>query len=157
MFYKSLVLTLTSSLLTAAFALVSINGAAAEEKKNYVGATLGLPGGGTLIGVNGKFGVADSISARPFAQFLSSGGATLSVYGVSGTYDFKIPQSDLTPYAGIGVAGASVSGLGYTYSGGSGVYIEAGADYNFSDSFVANANYKFNSLGYLSLGAGYRF
>jgi outer membrane protein W len=126
MFYKSLFLTVTSSLLTAAFALVSINGAAAEEKKSYIGATLGLPGGGTLI-------------------------------GVSGTYDFKLPQSEITPYAGIGVAGASLSGNGFTYSGGSGVYIEAGADYNISDSFVANANYKFNSLGYFSIGAGYRF
>jgi opacity protein-like surface antigen len=156
MFHKSLVLTLTSSLLTAAFALVSMNGAAAGDK-NYVGATIGLPGGGTLFGVNSKFGVADSISARPFAQFLSSGGATLSVYGVSGTYDFKLPQSDLTPYAGVGVAGASISGGGATYNVGSGVYFEAGADYNFSDNFVANANYKFNSLGYLSIGAGYRF
>jgi opacity protein-like surface antigen len=155
MFYKSLVLTLTSSLLTAAFALVSINGAEAGEK-NYVGATLGLPGGGTLFGVNSKFGVADSISARPFAQFSSSGPVTLSVYGVSGTYDFKIPDSDLTPYAGIGVAGASVSGFGATYSVGSGLYLEAGADYNISDNFVANANYKTN-LGYFSIGAGYRF
>jgi Opacity family porin protein len=156
MFYKSLVLTLTSSLLTAAFALVSMNGAAAGDK-NYVGATIGLPGGGTLFGVNSKFGIADSISARPFVQFLSSGGATLSIYGVSGTYDFKLPQSDLTPYAGVGVAGASISGGGATVNVGSGVYFEAGADYNFSDSFVANANYKFNSLGYLSIGAGYRF
>jgi opacity protein-like surface antigen len=163
MSYKSYISAATASLLTAALMLISATGAMAGEDKNYVGPTIGFPGGGTLFGVTSKFGVADNISARPFAQFASlsytGGSGSLAVYGASATYDFKVPKSGFTPYAGIGIAGAtvSVSGAGYSGSGSaSGLYFEGGADYTVSDSIVLNANYKTN-IGYFSIGAGYQF
>jgi opacity protein-like surface antigen len=164
MSYKSFISVAAASFSTAALMAVSATGAmAGEETKNYVGPTIGFPNGGTLFGVTSKFGIADNISARPFVQFASlsytGGSGSLTVYGASATYDFNIPKSGFTPYAGIGIVGAtvSVSGAGYSGSGsGSGLYFEGGADYTVSDSIVLNANYRSN-IGYLSIGAGYQF
>jgi opacity protein-like surface antigen len=156
-----------------------------EKKKNYVGFTVGsiilnIP----AYGINAKFEVADNISVRPFIQFAklprviresvrsnTSGGdinASGALYGVSATYDFNIPKSEVAPYAGIGLVSASgnVSYTGANKNSGSGsgsaspLFIEIGADYNFTENVVINANYKFSpqeDFGLLSFGAGYRF
>jgi opacity protein-like surface antigen len=85
------------------------------------------------------------------------------VYGVSATYDFSVAKSDLISYAGIGIANASgsvsysrpVTGSQSSFT--SPIFIEIGADYNFTDNITINANYKFQDLGFLSFGAEYRF
>ncbi|WP_295621520.1 outer membrane beta-barrel protein [Chamaesiphon sp. GL140_3_metabinner_50] len=154
-----------ASLLTVSCTLLSAGGASAQEKTSYVGLSLSSIGGTTFYGVNSKFKVADSISARPFFQFASassgSTSATLSVYGASATYDFSLPSTQFAPYAGIGYLGASLSATGPGGSGsinlGSGIYFEAGTDYNITDSIALNANYKFKDNGYFSFGGAYRF
>ena len=136
-----------------------------------------VPGTGatlTAYGVTGKIEVADNISVRPFVTFGSGSSPTLSVagftgnvnyssttYGVSGTYDYTIPNSDFTPYGGAGFYSNSVNtsvtpnifGVGTTSQ--SGLYFEAGVDYQISDSIILNANYK--SVNGLGIAVGYGF
>jgi opacity protein-like surface antigen len=155
MSYKSYISAATASLFAAAFMLVSATGAMAGEEKSYVGPTLSPGFGVTLFGVAAKFPVAENISARPFFQFGSLSGVNLSLYGASATYDFKIPNSEFKPYAGLGLVGASVSAAGSSFSSAaSGLYLELGTDYAVSDSIVLNAAYR---GGLLSIGAGYQF
>ncbi len=135
-----------------------------SSKKNYVGPTIGFGNNITVYGVTSKFAVSDNISVRPFFQFGSGSSgpvsANVTLFGTTATYDFSLPQSDFSPYAGIGYlsASATVSVPGASFSGtGSGIYFEVGSDYNVSDSIAINANYKFRDGGYLSIGGGYRF
>jgi opacity protein-like surface antigen len=136
-----------------------------------------IPGTGatlTAYGVTGKIEVADNISVRPFFTFGNGSSATVSVaglsgnvnyssttYGVSGTYDYKIPNSDFTPYGGAGFYSNSVSTsvtpniLGVGTNSQSGFYLEAGVDYQVSDSIILNANYK--SVNGLGIAVGYGF
>lgn len=132
-----------------------------SSKKNYVGPTISLGSGATLFGVNSKFGATDNISVRPFFQFASVDGASVSFYGASATYDFVSPQSTMfTPYAGLGYIGVTVSAGSFSGSG-SGLYGEVGADYNASDSIVLNTSYRSilsaGGGGYFSIGGGLKF
>ena len=145
------------------------------NKRNYVGLTVGSIFQIPAYGLTAKIGVADNISVRPFIQFAKVPRIVSSfdgandvnidgfIYGLSATYDFNIPKSDFIPYAGIGLANASgtATSSNPTPSSSSGftspVYIELGADYNFTDNITINANYKFQDLGFFSFGAGYRF
>jgi opacity protein-like surface antigen len=154
MSYKSYISAATTSLLTAAFMAISAAGAIAGEEKSYVGPIVSPGFGATLFGVAAKFPVAENISARPFFQFASQGGANLSYYGASATYDFKIPNSEFKPYAGLGFAGISVSAGGFGGASVSGLYFDLGTDYAISDSIVLNAAYR---GGLFSVGAGYQF
>jgi opacity protein-like surface antigen len=136
-----------------------------------------IPGTGatlTAYGVTGKIEVADNISVRPFFTFGSGSSPTIAVagftgsvnyssttYGVSGTYDYKIPNSDFTPYGGAGFYSNSVNTsvtpniLGVGTNSQSGLYLEAGVDYQVSDSIIINANYK--SVNGLGIAVGYGF
>jgi opacity protein-like surface antigen len=166
MFNKFLTSILTSSVLVATIAVISATGATAQSaKKNYIGPSIGFgsAGGGsaTLFGVNSKFGVADSVSIRPYAQFGSVGGVSITSYGATATYDFNLPQSELTPYAGIGYGGVSASAGGQSGSGG-GLAIEFGADYNVNDSVALNASYRILNISGASastfnIGGGFKF
>ena len=168
MSFKSYLLTATASLLTTAVLTLSASGTMAQTK-NYAGLSLSSVESRTAFGINSRFGVAENISVRPYIQVISesAGGGTVttSLYGVSATYDFKMPKSELTPYVGIGLqsASASVSGGGSsaTFTGETGAYFEGGVDYAVSDSIVLNANYKSRyytgSSGYFTVGAGYNF
>jgi opacity protein-like surface antigen len=136
-----------------------------------------IPGTGatlTAYGVTGKIEVADNISVRPFFTFGNGSSSTISVagftgsvnyssttYGLSGTYDYKIPNSDFTPYGGAGFYSNSVNTsvtpnvLGVGTTSQSGLYFEAGVDYQVSDSIIVNANYK--SVNGLGIAVGYGF
>jgi Outer membrane protein beta-barrel domain len=147
------------------------------DKKNYVGVTVGSFLNIPVYGIGAKFGIADNISVRPFIQFgkvpqsllnLADANNNVSIsgfiYGLSATYDFNIPSSDLAPYAGIGLANASgsyVNNNPNTFQGGSSftspVYVELGADYSLTNDVTINVNYKFQDLGFFSFGAGYKF
>lgn len=119
----------------------------ANPKKPYVGAGYSLNGLSGLT-VMGRVPVAESISIRPEVAFTSFG----TLFGASGTYDFTIPESKLTPYAGIGfitLTGNGYSGGGFTYG--------VGADYEVSDSVVLNAEVSLNGFTTLRIGAGYEF
>jgi opacity protein-like surface antigen len=136
-----------------------------------------VPGTGatlTAYGVTGKIEVADNISVRPFFTVGNGSSPTISIagftgnvnyasttYGLSGTYDYKIPNSDFTPYGGAGFYSNSVSTsvtpniLGVGTTNQSGFYFEAGVDYQVSESIVVNANYK--SVNGLGIAVGYGF
>jgi hypothetical protein len=153
--WKSSIFAATSSILTAALILLSVSSAsAAEDKQNYVAPSIGFVNSNTLYGVNAKFGLAENISLRPFIQYKNSGTGTGTAYGTSVTYNFQIPSSRLIPYLGIGAAEVTTTG---SSSGNGGVYFEGGVDYNASDNFVINANYKSASSTWINIGAGYRF
>jgi hypothetical protein len=117
-----------------------------QNKKNYIGPAVTFGNGSTVFGATSRFGLADNISVRPFLAFGS--GSTL--FGGSATYDFNI-NGGFTPYGGVGLF--SNSGFGSS----NGLYFELGADYNASDTFVLNANHRFNSGGITSVGAGLKF
>ena len=152
---KSSILAATFSILTAASVLLSVSSASAsEDKQNYVAPTVGFFGGNTLYGINTKFGIAENVSLRPFIQLNSSGTGSVTIYGASATYNLKIPDSKLVPYLGLGASAISATG---TARGSGGVYFEGGIDYNASDSFVINANYKSAADTWINIGAGYRF
>ena len=152
---------LSALTLLAATAIIS-NAAPAQASeltssptKNYVGPSVALNSGLTGFGVVGKFGVAENISIRPFANFYGANGVTLAVYGASATYDYNFPNSNITAYGGLGFAGGTISGGGQTYSGlANGVTFTLGADYHVSDSITVNVN---SNLTGLNIGAGYSF
>jgi hypothetical protein len=153
--WKSSIFAATSSILTAALILLSVSTASAgEDKQNYVAPSIGFVNGNTVYGINAKFGIAENVSLRPFIQSKSSGTGTGTAYGASVTYNFQIPSSRLIPYLGIGAAEVATTG---TASGNGGFYFEGGVDYNASDNFVINANYKSASSTWINIGAGYRF
>lgn len=137
------------------------NAMAQDAKKNYVGPSIGFANGTTLFGVNSKFGVSDNVSVRPYAQFGSIGGISITSYGATATYDFSIPKTDFAPYAGIGFGGLTGSAGGASASA-SGLALEFGSDYNVSDSIALNANYRIltngNGNGSLfNIGGGFKF
>jgi outer membrane protein W len=135
-----------------------------SNNKNYIGPQITV-GNATGFGVNSKFGVADNISIRPFATIYSFSNLNVTFIGAAATYDFNLDQpgqspSGFSPYAGLGyeaiIASGSIAG---SPAGGSvaGLYAEVGTDYHLNDSFLLNANYRFKSLGALSIGAGFKF
>ena len=154
--WKSSIFAATSSILTAALILLSVSDvSASEDNQNYVAPSIGFLNGSTFYGVNAKFGlVAENIALRPFIQYANSGSGSATIYGTSVTYNFKMPISALIPYLGLGTAGISTTG---TATGNGGFYFEGGVDYNASDNFVLNANYKTASNSWINIGAGYRF
>jgi opacity protein-like surface antigen len=117
-----------------------------QNQKNYIGPAVTFGGGSTVFGATSRFGIADNISVRPFLAF----GSGATVFGGSATYDFNI-NGGFTPYGGAGLYSSS------SLFSNSGLYFEIGADYNASDTFVLNANHRFNSGGITSIGAGFKF
>jgi acetyltransferase-like isoleucine patch superfamily enzyme len=165
---------LISVISIAAISAISICAAPAhsetnQNNKNYIGPQVSLSGGATGFGVNGKIGVADNISVRPFASIYSfsipGNNLNITFVGASATYDFNLsqagqPPSAFAPYAGIGYEAILASGqIGNNVArgAGSGLYGEIGTDYHFNESFLLNANYRIQGLGGLSVGGAYKF
>jgi hypothetical protein len=122
-----------------------------QNKHNYVGPAVSFGSNTTAVGATSRFGIAETLSVRPFLAI----GNGSSIFGGSVTYDFNLDTGEgqsngFTPYAGAGIIGSS--GLG-----SSGVYLEIGADYNASETIVLNANHRFNSGGFTSVGVGLKF
>ena len=152
--WKSSIFAATSSILTAALILLSVsNASASEDKQNYIAPSVGFFST-TIYGVNTKFGLGENVALRPFIQYANSGRGSITLYGGSVTYNFKIPSSGLIPYLGVGAGAVATTG---TSTGSGGVYFEGGVDYNASDNFVINANYKTSASSWINIGAGYRF
>ena len=153
--WKSSIFAATSSILTAALILLSVSTASAsEDKQNYIAPSVGFFNGTTIYGVNMKFGLGENVALRPFIQYANSGKGSVTLYVGSITYNFKIPSSGLIPYLGVGAGAVATTG---TSTGSGGVYFEGGVDYNASDNFVINANYKTSASSWINIGGGYRF
>jgi hypothetical protein len=151
--------------LATAFAVVSItaiaNPAQAQslknKKKNYIGPAVTLGSDVSAFGVNSRFGLSDNFSIRPFIEFATIQGLSITLLGAAATYDFNISQSDFQPYAGLGYIGASITD-GVNSISGSGIYGIIGVDYSLSDSLGLNANYRItNGGGLFNIGAGLKF
>jgi hypothetical protein len=140
------------ALLAAATTICTATPATAGEsaRKSYVGPTITSVYGITGFGVNSRFGIADNISARPFAIFFSENGASATVFGSYLTYDYNFPSSDWTISGGIGFA----TGSGSNGRQASTFGLTIGADYRISDSITLNARGASNEV---TLGAGFNF
>jgi hypothetical protein len=115
----------------------------ASPKKSYVGPRVIL-NGLSSVGVAGRFSVAENVSIRPHIGFSSLG----TTFGADATYDFSIPDSKITPYAGIGF---ETGGFGSGITGG------IGADYDLSESIVLNTELSLiNGVG-IGVGLGFQF
>jgi hypothetical protein len=103
--------------------------------------------------VNGKFGIAESISIRPIIAF----GSGSTGIGASATYDFNLPGQSSTkfePFAGIGF-------LTNTSAGGNGIfYAQVGTDFDITENIVLNGDLKIPLNGgstNFGIGAGFKF
>lgn len=96
---------------------------------NSIGPSVVFGGGNTSFGVDGKFGIADNWSLRPFAVFPSGGATSI---GTSLTYDFDLRRSanTITPFLGAGVD--FVTGGTSNTTG----FVTAGADLHLSRQFA---------------------
>jgi len=120
----------------------------------YIAPSVSFGGGQTAFGVDGKFGIADNISLRPYVYFPSAG----TQFGGSVTYDWDLRQASLpiTPFIGLGVSFQTGNNNGSTG------YAQAGADLNISENIallgavgIPFGNNNFSTA--VTLGAGLRF
>jgi hypothetical protein len=122
---------------------------------NTIGPSVILGNGDSVFGINGKFGVADNVSIRPYVNF-PSGGTNL---GASVTYDWNLSRTgnSIQPFAGVGLNVAS-GGNQSTTNG----FLQAGADFNVNESIalLAAVNVPLsnqNNGTSVTLGAGLHF
>jgi hypothetical protein len=124
---------------------------------NTIGPSVTFGNGQSTFGIDGKFGVADNISIRPFVAF-PTGGTSL---GASLTYDFDLRQAanPITPFVGVGLDVGIPSGGGTSATTG---FFQLGADFNVSKQFalLGSVNIPFSNQNgdtSVTLGAGLRF
>jgi hypothetical protein len=125
---------------------------------NTIGPSVSFGGGQSVFGIDGKFGIADNFSIRPFVAFPTGG----TSYGASLTYDWDLRQAaaPITPFLGLGVdvSNSNTAGTNSVTTG----FFQAGADFNVTDSFallgsVAIPFSSQNTNTSVTLGAGLRF
>ena len=147
-------LMLCSSLLAVGISVP----ARSQLVKNAVGPALLIGNGTTSIGVDARFGLGDSLAARPFIFFPSGG----TLFGSSLTYEFepsRLSKFQMNPYLGGGVA------IGAASNGGTSstiVFFTGGADFELNESIDLKASLNIpltsnNSSTDVRLGAGFRF
>ena len=132
--------------------------ARSQVVKNTVGPALLIGNGTTSIGVDARFGVSDTLAARPFIFFPSGG----TLFGSSLTYEFepsRLSKFLMNPYVGGGIA------IGAASNGGSSstiVFFTGGADFELNENIDLKASLNIpltsnNSSTDVRLGAGFRF
>jgi hypothetical protein len=141
---------------TSVLAVAQVPAMAGGVGNNTIGPSVRLGNGNSVFGVDGKFGLADNISLRPYVAFPSGG----TNFGTSLTYDFDLRRSanPITPFIGAGID------IGSSNNGGNSVttgFAQVGADFNVSDQFalLGSVNIPFSGNGStnVTLGAGFRF
>jgi hypothetical protein len=132
--------------------------AKSQVVKNTVGPALLIGNGSTSIGVDARFGLSDTLAARPFIFFPSGG----TLFGSSLTYEFepsRLSKFQMNPYLGGGVA------IGAATNGGSSstiIFFTGGADFELNQNIDLKASLNIpltsnNSSTDVRLGAGFRF
>jgi hypothetical protein len=150
------ILSAIIAIVTTAVAVTQMPNAAQAGGKgfNQIGPSVTFGGGDTVFGINGKLGIADNLSLRPFVTFPSSA----TTFGSSLTYDWDLGRTaPLTPFVGAGIAIASVAGTTQTDG-----FAELGADFNLNKDFslIGLVDIPFNSNNAstsVTLGANFRF
>lgn len=151
----------------ATFATVVLLSSAAQASEppaneNFVGPTITFGNGQSIVGIGGKFKVADQISLRPSYNFANLSGTGVTVVGGSATYEFEIPGSGIQPFAGAGVNFYNVNTTSQNTSSSAG-FVQAGVDIRAGESLAVTGDVKVPlgssaPLGtVVSFGGGYRF
>jgi opacity protein-like surface antigen len=144
--------TILASLVAAAIVQAPTAALAGGIGNNYIAPSVTFSSG-TAFGVDGKFGIADNISLRPYVFFPSAG---IQV-GSSVTYDWDLRQASLpiTPFIGLGALFQTGNESRST------VYAQVGADLNISENIALLGAVAFpfsnNFVTGVTLGAGLRF
>lgn len=141
---------------------------AAEKSKN-VGISVSLD---NTLGVQAEFNIQQPFSAQVFYKTNTGGfygspfsfkNTNYSAIGVAGIYDLSkianIPNPQIHPYAGVGLytvsSGHSSTGAAVSPPVNGGIYLVAGAKYEFSPELNFDAN--INILSGLTIGANLKF
>ncbi len=144
------------TVLASVLAVTQVPAMAGGVGNNTIGPSVRLGNGNSIFSIDGKFGVADNLSLRPYVAFPS--GATS--FGTSLTYDFSVRRTPITPFIGAGIDIASANNLPGSSSTTTG-FAQIGADFNISRDFglLGSVNIPFNSSRgtNVTLGAGLRF
>lgn len=148
--------TLTAlTVLASVLAVTQVPAMAGGVGNNTIGPSVRLGNGNSIFSIDGKFGVADNLSLRPYVAFPSGG----TDFGTSLTYDFNLRRTPVTPFigAGVNIGTANIPGASSTTTG----YAQLGADFNVSRDFglLGSVNIPFSSSNgtNVTLGAGLRF
>ena len=148
--------TLTAlTVLASVLAVTQVPAMAGGVGHNTLGPSVRLGNGSSIFSIDGKFGVANNLSLRPYVAFPS--GATN--FGTSLTYDFDLRRTPVTPFigAGIDIGTSNIAGASNSTTG----FAQVGADFNLSRDFalLGSVNIPFTSSGgtNVTLGAGLRF
>jgi hypothetical protein len=149
--------TLTAlTVLAGVLAVAQVPALAGGVGHNTLGPSVRLGNGNSIFSIDGKFGVADNLSIRPYVAFPAGG----TNFGTSLTYDFDLRRTPITPFigAGVDIGTANVPGSASSTTG----FAQLGADFNISRDFalLGSVNIPFNGNGRstnVTLGAGLRF
>jgi hypothetical protein len=148
--------TLTAlTILAGVLAATQLPAMAGGVGNNTIGPSVRLGNGNSVLSIDGKFGVANNVSLRPYVAFPSNG----TDFGTSLTYDFSAHRTPFTPFigAGVNIGTANIPGSASTTTG----FAQLGADFNISRDFglLGSVNIPFSSGGgtNVTLGAGLRF
>jgi hypothetical protein len=148
--------TLTAlTVLASVLAVTQVPAMAGGIGHNTIGPSVRLGNGNSIFSIDGKLGIADNLSLRPYVAFPSGG----TNFGTSLTYDFDLRRTPVTPFigAGIDIGTANLPGSASSTTG----FAQIGADFNVSRDFalLGSVNIPFSSSGgtNVTLGAGLRF
>jgi hypothetical protein len=157
---SNIAITLTAALSSGYCA--GIARADLNYRKNFVGPSLSIGNGQSILGIEGRINIMDKIAVRPSYSFANLAGAGVTVFGGSATYDLSSDNSQLTPFVGLGMNFYTVNVGGVTGTSNTG-FAQAGVDINLDRGIALTGDIKvpFNASSPLgtvfSVGGGYRF
>jgi hypothetical protein len=131
-------------------------------KGNFVGPSITIGNGQSILGVEGRIGITDHIAVRPSYSFANLAGAGVTVWGGSATYDINIDNPQIVPFVGLGMNFYTVNMGGVTGTSNTG-FAQAGVDISLDQKISVTGDVKvpFNSGSVLgtvfSIGGGYHF
>jgi hypothetical protein len=142
--------------------LVTAASATEQTNDNFIGPTVTVGNGQTIVGVGGKFKLTDQISVRPSYSFANLAGAGVTVAGGSATYEIEMSNPQLQPFVGVGVNVYNVT-TGNTSSSTTAAFAQAGVDVKMGQNLALTGDVKVPldstaPLGtVVSIGGGYSF
>jgi hypothetical protein len=157
---SNITITLTVVLFTGCW--VGMAQADTNNRKNFIGPSLSIGNGQSILGIEGRINIMDRIAVRPSYSFANLAGAGVTVFGGSATYDLNNDNAQLTPFLGLGMNFYTVNVGGVTGTSNTG-FAQAGVDINLDRGLALTGDIKvpFNAnspLGTVfSVGGGYRF
>jgi hypothetical protein len=129
---------------------------AGDLGNNFIAPAVTFGDGKSTFGVNGKIGITNNFSLRPYVTFPSN----RTNFGTSLTYDFGSRQSnpEIAPFVGLGIA--AYNSVNNTNTKAT-IFYQAGLDANINENIglfgsvniPSSRDYSTN----ISIGAGLRF